>query len=49
MGFVTNPEQEAQLLSDAHQSEIVQALSDAVAQFRDARVVATPAPQGASR
>jgi N-acetylmuramoyl-L-alanine amidase len=49
MGFVTNPEQEAQLLSDAHQSEIVQALSDAVIQFRDARVVATPAPQGASR
>jgi N-acetylmuramoyl-L-alanine amidase len=43
MGFITNPEQEAQLLSDNHQSEIVQALAEAVVQFRDGRVLAPEA------
>jgi N-acetylmuramoyl-L-alanine amidase len=42
MGFITNPEQEAQLLSDGHQSEIVQALAEAVIQFRDGRVPPSP-------
>jgi N-acetylmuramoyl-L-alanine amidase len=42
MGFITNPEQEAQLLSDGHQSEIVQALAEAVVQFRDGRDAAPP-------
>jgi N-acetylmuramoyl-L-alanine amidase len=43
MGFITNPEQEAQLLSDNHQSDIVQALAEAVVQFRDGRVLAPEA------
>ena len=37
MGFLTNPEQERQLASDGFQGTIVQALVDAVAQFRDQR------------
>ena len=49
MGFMTNPAQEAQLLQDGHQSEIVQALVDAVIQFRDSRTAAPPPPAGAAR
>ncbi len=37
MGFITNPEQERQLASEAFQSNIVQALVDSIAQFRDSR------------
>jgi N-acetylmuramoyl-L-alanine amidase len=49
MGFITNGEQEAQLLSDGHQSEIVQALVEAVIQFRDGRVAAPVPPLGGGR
>ncbi len=37
MGFITNPEQERQLASEAFQSSIVQAIVDSIAQFRDSR------------
>jgi N-acetylmuramoyl-L-alanine amidase len=37
MGFITNPEQERQLASEAFQSNIVQALVDSLARFRDSR------------
>jgi len=49
MGFITNPAQEQQLASDAYQSEIVQAIVDAVIQFRDRRGAAAPAPAGDPR
>jgi N-acetylmuramoyl-L-alanine amidase len=43
IGFLSNPEQEAQLNSDTYQNTIVQAIVDAVIQFRDNRgVPATP-------
>jgi N-acetylmuramoyl-L-alanine amidase len=35
MGFITNPEQEKQLASDAFQSSIVQALVDSIVRYRD--------------
>jgi N-acetylmuramoyl-L-alanine amidase len=35
MGFITNPDEERLLTSDAHQSGIVQALVDAIVRFRD--------------
>jgi N-acetylmuramoyl-L-alanine amidase len=37
MGFITNPEQEKQLASDAFQNNIVQGLVDSVIAFRDSR------------
>ena len=37
MGFVTNPEQERQLASDAFQNDIVQGLVASIARFREAR------------
>jgi N-acetylmuramoyl-L-alanine amidase len=37
MGFITNPEQEDQLGSDAFQVSVVQALVESVARFRDRR------------
>jgi len=37
MGFLTNPVQGRQLASDQFQNDIVQALVDAIVQFRDAR------------
>ena len=37
MGFISNPEQEKQLASDAFQSTLVQALVESVIAFRDAR------------
>jgi N-acetylmuramoyl-L-alanine amidase len=43
MGFITNPEQEKQLASDAFQSSIVQALVESIARFRDSRAQ-PPAP-----
>ena len=49
VGFLTNPEQEAQLASDAYQNNIVQGIVDAVIQFRDGRGVPAaplaPVPQ----
>jgi N-acetylmuramoyl-L-alanine amidase len=43
MGFITNPEQEKQLASDAFQSSIVQALVDSIVRFRDSHG-AQPSP-----
>ena len=37
IGFLTNPEQETQLTSDAYQNNIVQGIVDAIIQFRDNR------------
>ena len=48
MGFMTNAAEEARLGSEGHQNAIVQAIVDAVIQFRDARGAAT-APVGAPR
>ncbi|MDQ3420219.1 MAG: N-acetylmuramoyl-L-alanine amidase [Acidobacteriota bacterium] len=49
VGFLSNPEQEAQLASDAYQNNIVQGIVDAVIQFRDSRGVPAaplaPVPQ----
>jgi N-acetylmuramoyl-L-alanine amidase len=42
MGFITNPEQEAQLRSEDFQVAIVQALVASVVRFRDTRGGATP-------
>jgi N-acetylmuramoyl-L-alanine amidase len=49
MGFITNPEQERQLASEAFQSTIVQALVDSLARFRDSRIAqrAIPSAGGA--
>ncbi|HJR58803.1 MAG TPA: N-acetylmuramoyl-L-alanine amidase [Vicinamibacterales bacterium] len=46
MGFITNPAQETQLASDAYQNEIVQAMVDAVIQFRDSRGAPVPSAPG---
>jgi N-acetylmuramoyl-L-alanine amidase len=43
MGFISNPEQEKQLGSDAFQSSVVQALVDGIVRFRDSRAGATQA------
>jgi N-acetylmuramoyl-L-alanine amidase len=37
LGFITNPEQERQLISDPFQTSIVQGLVDSILRFRDAR------------
>jgi len=44
MGFLTNPVQARQLASDQFQNDIVQALVDAIVQFRDARGPQGPRP-----
>jgi N-acetylmuramoyl-L-alanine amidase len=48
MGFITNPDQEKLLASDAFQSSIVQALVESVVRYRDRlsapRPIAAPAP-----
>ena len=44
MGFITNPEQERQLASEAFQSNIVQALVDSLARFRDSRTAQRSIP-----
>lgn len=49
MGFMTNAAQETQLGSDAYQNDIVQAIVDAVIQFRDGRGAPEPAPTGGGR
>jgi N-acetylmuramoyl-L-alanine amidase len=46
MGFITNPEQERQLASDAFQSQVVQAVVESIVRFRDARVIQAPAVSG---
>ena len=46
MGFITNPEQERQLSSDAFQSSLVQALVESIVRFRDHRT--SPKPSGAA-
>jgi N-acetylmuramoyl-L-alanine amidase len=43
MGFITNPEQEKQLASDAFQSQIVQAVVESIIRFRDSRGTPTAA------
>jgi N-acetylmuramoyl-L-alanine amidase len=50
IGFISNPEQEKQLASDAFQSSLVQALVEAVVRFRDAGAgrQAAPATQPAT-
>jgi N-acetylmuramoyl-L-alanine amidase len=46
IGFMTNPQQAAQLQSDEYQNAIVQAVVDGVIQFRDGRGAApAPVPQ----
>ena len=44
MGFITNPEQERQLASEAFQSSIVEAIVDSIAQFRDSRTAERTIP-----
>jgi N-acetylmuramoyl-L-alanine amidase len=46
MGFITNPEQERQLASEAFQSNIVQALIDSITRFRDSRTAQRPTSPG---
>jgi N-acetylmuramoyl-L-alanine amidase len=48
MGFITNPEQEKQLASDAFQNLLVQSLVDGVVAFRDSRAANRAAPAAAS-
>jgi N-acetylmuramoyl-L-alanine amidase len=40
MGFLTNPDQERQLASDAYQKTIVQALADGIVRYRDGAAAA---------
>jgi N-acetylmuramoyl-L-alanine amidase len=49
MGFISNPEQERQLVSDAFQSSVVQAIVDSIVRFRDTRgdQKSAPLPAGA--
>jgi N-acetylmuramoyl-L-alanine amidase len=49
MGFISNPEQEKQLASDAFQNTIVQAIVDSLVVFRDSRGVRTAAPPATPR
>ena len=44
VGFMTNPDQQAQLTSDVYQNAIVQGIVDAVIRFRDSRGAPAPAP-----
>jgi N-acetylmuramoyl-L-alanine amidase len=44
MGFISNPEQEKQLASEAFQSTIVQALVDSLVRFRDGHGSQSPSP-----
>ena len=44
MGFISNPEQEKQLASEAFQTSIVQALVDSLVRFRDSQGVSSPSP-----
>jgi N-acetylmuramoyl-L-alanine amidase len=44
MGFISNPEQEKHLVSEAFQASIVQALVDSLVRFRDSQVLPSPSP-----
>ena len=44
LGFITNPEQEKHLASEAFQSSIVQALLDSIIRFRDSRSARSVVP-----
>ena len=46
MGFMTNAEQEQQLVGNEYQNAVVQSIVDAVIQFRDNRPSAAPVPEG---
>ena len=48
MGFISNPEQERQLASEAFQSTIVQSIVDSVVRFRDSRAVQAAGPAAAA-
>ena len=48
MGFITNPEQEKQLVSAEYQNDVVQSVIDAVIRFRDSRGAAA-APEAPRR
>jgi N-acetylmuramoyl-L-alanine amidase len=48
MGFITNADQERQLISDGFQSSIVQALVDSIVRFRDRQVAPRPASPAAA-
>ena len=48
MGFISNPEQEKQLSSDAFQNAVVQALVGSIIRYRDSRVPARPATDTSS-
>jgi N-acetylmuramoyl-L-alanine amidase len=47
MGFITNPEQEKQLITDAFQTSIVQALVDSIARYRDRPAARSGVPAAA--
>jgi N-acetylmuramoyl-L-alanine amidase len=49
LGFISNPEQERQLSSDAFQGEVVQALVDSIVRFRDARAQPASGPPRTDR
>jgi N-acetylmuramoyl-L-alanine amidase len=44
MGFITNTEQEKQLVSEAFQNSIVQSIVDSIIRYRDKQVARTAAP-----
>jgi N-acetylmuramoyl-L-alanine amidase len=46
MGFLSNPVQAKQLVSDQFQNDIVQSLVDGIVQFRDGRAPQPPRPSG---
>jgi hypothetical protein len=46
VGFLTNPDEERQLVSDAHQNTIAQALVDGLLRYREVADLARP-PQNA--
>jgi N-acetylmuramoyl-L-alanine amidase len=49
MGFISNPEQEKQLASDAFQNSLVQGLVDSIVAFRDSRAARAAQPPAAGR
>lgn len=49
MGFMTNPEQEGQLVSDGYQNQLTQALVEAIVQYRDSRGGSARSPEGGAR
>jgi N-acetylmuramoyl-L-alanine amidase len=47
MGFMTNAEQEARMMTAEYQNDIVQGLVEAVIRFRDSRGAPPEAPEAA--